>query len=575
MIEKGVNTEKIPEIIGGWWKDWKAARQTKENIWDECIKHYMVYIDEAKFDGWPWRCKISRPMTQEVVDSIASAIKNALFPINEEFFEVEGLDEVGRKFAREMENYLKKVLYAMRFTSRFDPFTKQMCVIGNSTGGLYWHSTSGNKSKWVMTPLGPKEVSYKKILSDYPVFETHDMFEVVYDPMAREYNSGTVRIRRKLTTIDELKRKKDLYSNLAELDVSADGNSAPVDPSDAGRETRRSIFGINEGVLSKKGRVELLIATGDIVLDGKMYKDHLAVVANRKVLIRFEKSIYWCGNPHTFSSYASTLTGEPLGRGPAEPIRGNQKLLDTLSCQKADMASLVMGGFWAVGRDSMADFENVIAQPFSTIMLDDVNNIKSLVPSINPTLAFAEINDLREESERSSGASNAVQGVASSGRRTATEVMQIGAGSSARFNDITTHVGEMAVEPLLNMILEQEKQFNFYNPASAQIMDMRAWDGEYIVKFNGAKNTALRELAMQMFLQFQGFLGSNPIFSQFINPPEMIKESFKIFGITNEKIVRQEPLVNEFPQLGAGKGSGESAESEIEVPPTMRNIGNV
>lgn len=556
MIEKGIDSEKAVKEVVRRWENWKKVREPKEVIWDDCVKHYLTYIDEAKFKKWPWRCKVSRPVSQEIVDTVASAIKAAAFPDNEEFFNIEGLDDIGMKYADTVKTYLQKVLFKMRYVQNLFPFIKQLCIIGNSTAALFWRREETVRNRWQDGVVIPS----RQMLWDSTKLETHDMFDVVFEPRSPLYSQETQRIRRKVINKDELKERKNIYSNLKDI---GEGN-APIEQSDSVRSVRRQIFGINDSLIDKKDDVELLISNGDINIDGKIYTDQFVVVANRKVLLMFVPNPYWCGSPHIFSNYTDSHN-ELLGRGPLEPIRGLQKLIDTFSCQKADIANLIINGFWAYKDDGIIDPENLISRPFGMIPMEDVNNIKSLVPSANPTLAFNEIDDLRLETERSSGASKFAQGVVAPGRRTAREVSQISAGTSNRFNDIVANVGDMAIEPSLNMILQQEFQFNYASP----LLPREAWEGTYKVAYHGARTTAVREVAIQMFREFSQVVGQNPVFAQFTNPMEFLKEWQKLLGIKNKDLVRSEPIGREFPELQEQKGQG----NQIAIPPAQSGEG--
>lgn len=536
MIEPKVDNGKVVTKVSGDWENWKKVRESKEAIWDDCVKHYLTYIDESKYKKWPWRCKVSRPVSQEIVDSVAAAMKSALFPDNEDFFNVEGLDQIGAEYAKEVKNYMKVVLFKMRFAQSMNPFIKQLCIVGNSTAGLNWRQESVIRRRW----QDGVQVDGRQVIWDSSRLETHDIFDTVFAPREQNYSQATVRIRRHIISRDELKLRKDLYSNLGDLE---DGG-VPMEQSDSAADLRRTIFGINDQLIDKKNDIELLIQHGDINIDGKIYRDMIVVVANRKTLLMFVENPYWCGSPHIFSNYTD-VHNEMLGRGPIEPIRGLQKLIDTFSCQKADISNIIINGFWAYKEDGVIDIESLISRPFGTVAVEDINNIKSLVPSANPTLAFNEIEDLRVETERSSGASKFAQGVVTPGKRTATEVSAITAGTNNRFNDIVANVGDMAVEPALNMILQQEFQYNYGSPVLSRI----AWEGMYKITFHGARTTAVREVAIQMFTQFSQIVGNNPLFSQFIEPQEFLNEWKKLLNIKNDKLVRTNPLSRDFPEF--------------------------
>ena len=80
-----IDRDEIVHEIVERWVNWKEARREKEAIWQECLMNYLVHIDESKFENWPWRSKVADTFSQEQGDTIASSLRNAWFPVNEEF----------------------------------------------------------------------------------------------------------------------------------------------------------------------------------------------------------------------------------------------------------------------------------------------------------------------------------------------------------------------------------------------------------------------------------------------------------------------------------------------------------
>lgn len=550
-IEKDISEDKrtkIKDYIVETWKDWKKARQEKEQDWDECIKHYLCYVDLSKFQGWEWRSKVSRPISQEIGDSIKAQIKTALFPDNEDFFEVQGLDDIGYNFKHLVKERMQQILFQMRFTRRFDPFLMQLVTIGNSHAQLPWTTEVAYRKTWQTGQVRTKPV----VTWDGPKFETNDMFNVVFDPRETEYNQHTPRIIRRVVNRNYLKLNADLY----ELDDDLLKERPPLEESDHTKDERRRIFGWGDSHIERKEDVELLIHTGDVFVDDEAFIDKIFIIANRKKLIRGEEIVEFCGPPLIYANY-SQMVNEMLGRGPLEPVRGLQRLCDTFTNQKSDIINLILGGFF-VYSEELLDPENLMLRPYGMVGAsgDVTKAIASLAPSANPTLAFSEIADLKAEMEQSSAASRNRQGVFNTGRRTATEAIQANSGGATRFNDVIINIGEMAVEPALNMILAMDFQMNYGNE---YLLPRMAWEGSYRVHFYGARASAMREIELQLFAQFTDIVTRNPMFVEFINPPEFVKEWAKLLKVKNEKLIRQQPLSQEFPGIGGNRnGQGGS-----------------
>jgi hypothetical protein len=554
-IPKIPGLDKVASGVAKLWKDWIDATREKRLTWDQSLKHYgQTQVDAGDYKDYPWRCRETRPVCQEIGDTVSSAVKNSLFPANDDYFEVKGVDRRGKLHAGIVQRYLKQRLFLSRFVSRTEPFIKQVCLLGNSTAGITMEQKKIKRRRWQDFKVVEEDIPVR----DYPVFKNHDIFSVAFDPELDEYDQSTTRIQRTVTNLDALKAKSNLFFNLNKIKPSG---RALNDSTDSNKQNRRSRFGINEKLSLRDNEIELLTLFGDIKAGKKLHTDQLVVVANRSVPIRFEAIPFFSGNPHVFAKYSS-FPGEMFGRGVIEPIIGLQRLIDTFSCQKADLINLIIGGFWAVNPDHLLDISNLTTRPHGFIFMEDVNQIRSILPTANPTLAFAEINDLRNETERSSGASKFAQGVVAGGRRTATEALATSQGSNNRFNDVITIIGEEAIEPALNIFLQQDFQFNAFQPdpfTGEEILPPEAWSGRYHVEFNGAKQSAVREITTQVLLQFMGIISSSPVFAGSINPAGFIREIAKVMNIDAEKVIDLNRLINNgtTQPLGGGQPQGQ------------------
>lgn len=557
--------------VANLWNKWKSARSEKEEIWMNLHRQYIqrsVNVGDYSANGYPWSCRVTRPIIQETVDTVSAAVKQSLFPLNEDFFEIVGDKEIGFRYEKFVRDWFRQKLFISRFTSRMEPMIKQTVLLGNSSVGTFWRNNSVERKRWQDWSMK----SRTKKQFDYPVVEHHDIFSSVYNPTVTELDGVNTSIRRTVTTINDLKAKSHLYKNLSSISGT---EKIFNDVTDSRRQDRKSVFGVNEGVELREGEVELLTLFGDLTVDGKLFRDHLVVIANRLIPIRFEPLPWW-SNPISWARY-STVPGEGLGMGVAEPILGLARLIDTLSCQKVDIINLIVGGFWAVGQDGLGDFQDFISRPGGTVYLEDVNSVKSLTPSANPTLSFAEIDSLKGEIERSSAASSFAQGAVTPGRRSATEAIQIGQGASSRMNDITIRIGEESIEPALNIALQQEFQFNWRNKK----LPREAWDGRYYVKFTGAREAAIREVRAQQITQFLGVVANSEALLNQINLGPLLREWLKVINLRSDDIVKEEvykkdPQFN-FADIGQAQAAGisDTGGQPNQIQPVVNGLGGL
>lgn len=531
-IKSGVDQQKVITFVVGNWEDWKNRRSAKEAVWTDCLNNYLTYIDESKYENWPWRSKASDTFSQEIGDVVSAAMKNALFPFNEEFFRLEGLDEQSRQTEGQMYKYLLAKLDEARYVERNRPFLKQLAVYGNSAAATPWlHKVRPRRMRDRKT--GAKKL-VNEVLYDNFTFATLDMFDVVMDPRKMYDPMSSPVIYRQMSSLTELKQSpSSVYSNLKELEKDYKG-STPQDPSDGQKQMRSAIFGLDLPE-NTDDECELLIAVGDMVIDGQMFYDHLAIVANRKHLIRFEENPFWGGKPLVFTTYED-LWFAPYGRGPLEPVIGIHDLINTFTNQKADILNLIIMGSFAYVNDGVIDPDSLFNRPGGAIEVGDLNNLKPIHPNANVALAYQEIAQLRDRGERSSAVSDYEVGVFPGGRKTAYETSVIKAGSSNRFNDIIKHVGESDVEYSLRFFLTSLQQFKY---GSGEIDDAVLL-GRYKVNYFGADLSAIRQQEQQQLATISDVIGRNPVFADAVEPIEMLKEWFKAIGIKNEKLLKSQ-----------------------------------
>jgi co-chaperonin GroES (HSP10) len=533
-IKPGTDQAAVVDYVVGNFEDWKERRSVKEKNWTDCLNNYLTFVDESKYENWPWRSKCSDTFSQEIGDVVSAAVKNALFPFNEDFFKLEGLDDQSKDNELKMYKYMLEKLDNARYVERNRPFLKQLAVYGNSAAILPW--VHKKRPRKVRDPRSRQVKWVDEVLYDNFTFTTQDMFDVVMNPGKMYDPLSSPVIYRSITTLAELglTKKDNVYQNLEQLEKTADG-TIPTDKSDAQKTARAQIFGLSGGAEDGDEEIELLVCLGDMIIDGEMFFEHIAVIANRKVLLRFEEIPFWGGKPLVFTTYDDYWFA-PYGRGPLEPVLGIHELINTFVNQKADVLNLIIMGSYAYVNDGVIDPDSLFQRPGGAIEVGDINNLKALHPNTNVALAYQEIEQLRGRGERSTAVSDYEVGVFPGGRKTAYETSVIKQGSSNRFNDTIKHIGESSVEYSLRHFLTSLQQFKY---GSGEIDD-EVLLGRYKVNYFGADMSALRQMEQQQLSQISDVVGRNPVFADAIEPVELLKEWFKAIGIRNEKILKSQ-----------------------------------
>ena len=522
--------------VAGCYEDWKLARQDKEKAWQECIQNYLVYVDETKYAGWPWRSKVADTFSQETGDTIKSAMRNALFPVSEEYYEIEGLDLLGKVHATNMHAYMDQCLHRSRFMEKLSPGFGQLSVIGNAPILATWKEDSYTRKRRVRrinTATGQPSVSVEtdsKVRYRGPCIEVLDAFDVVFDPTVARISDSPI-IRR-------VKLPKVVVEAMYGVSIT-EAKGTPKESSDVHKVDRARIFGLNDQPDNPSKHdpeeVELIELYGSCILDGEKYDDWHIVIANRSQELLFEACEYWGGNPIFWGTYDLPWFS-PYGKGPLEPVRGTQALIDTFTNQKADILNLIIMGSFKYVDDGIIDPDNMYLRPGGGIEVGTLENMVPLSPNQNVALTYTEIEYLRSRGERSTGASKMDMGQAPGGRRTAYEANIVRQGSASRLVDVSKHLANEWLEPMLEFHLACIQQYGYGQKDMPLPED--ALLGEYRLNYLGADMTAMRQFELQQMMGFLDMAGRNPQMSLALNPPELMTELMRLFRVRNKKIVK-------------------------------------
>ncbi len=549
------DADKVIEYITGNWDDWKEARADKERRWTDCINNYLCYIDESKYDNWPWRSKAPDTFSQEIGDAISAALRNGVFPMNEDFYMLDGIDDLGKAYAPFVKQVLDNYIHKSKFIPRTKPWFKQLAVIGNAPFIIPWVTkTRTHKKRKRKYDGSVAVVDNVKLLYDGFIFETLDAFDVVFDP-TKIYIDESPIIRRYYKSKAELVEYADLYQNLDQLE---DGYATEDEKSTAAKAQRATVFGLRNE--PPEDKIELLEIWGDMEIDGVIYRDYVGIVANRKVLLRFEENPYWGGRPIMWQTYESNWF-TAYGMGALEPLIGVHNLINTFTNQKSDVLNLIINGTFKAVDDGVLDPDQAVMRPGGIIQVGDINNLQALHPNTNVALAFQEINQLRLRGEYSSGASSYEKGAVPSGKRTAYEANIIKQGSSTRFNDILKHIGDTSIEYILNHYLESYFQFG-YNKFE---LPEAAFYGEYKIQYTGADTAAVKNYEIQQMMMLMDIVGRSEIFAGAIEPTEFLDEMRKRLTLNNPKLVKSKEEYQKFMQSRQAQANGGGLQP-LELP---------
>lgn len=562
IIENIERKEDIVSFIADIFRTWKDNRSEKEDLWQDCINNWLTVIDESKYESWPWRSKVCDTMSQETADTIASNLRNSLFPLNEDYFILKGIDDIGKQYQEEMTNYLKLKLKNINYQEKMRVFLKQLAVLGNSVVHIPWVKRIEKKKKRILEDGKTKIISANKTMYDCFNVETLDILDVVFDPN-KPYTRKSMVIYRTYISLADLKNNSNFDQEAIGLIASGFAEYEKKTDEKQDKYNRAQAFGLLYN--PDESDVELLVCYGDFEFNGVVYENYLGVVANGSQLLRFEPNPYWGGCPLMLGTY-DPLWFSSYGRGPLEPILGIQELINTFTNQKADILNLIIMGSFAYVNDGIIDPSSLFLKPCGGIEVGDLNNIKILSPNTNVALTYQEIAMLRERGERSTAASNYEVGVPGGGRKTAFEASILKAGSAGRFGDVVKHTGDGVVEQVLTFALDSLKQFKY---GSGDIND-EVLLGEYMVDYFGADTSIVRQTEMQSLLMFTDILARIPALANALDPLKFVTEFKRVLGLRSDVLRSQEAIDaervrQEVLQL-AMSGGGKQGMQELQMP---------
>jgi hypothetical protein len=335
-----------------------------------------------------------------------------------------------------------------------------------------------------------------------------------------------------------------------------------------------------------KDAIELLERWGDFVVETeegekKLFKNHVAVVANRKTLIRFEPNPNAHGLPPHQMFVLQPEPAETYGKGVLEPALGIQDAINVRLNQVIEANALVVNPQYLVRNDGTIDIDSFISAPGALHMVNDVNtSIAPLATPSNASLGFQEIGFLLAQFNEATNAMKAF--TTADYQKSATEVAAMQGMANSRFAQMVKHIERTFVMIALRMQIQLNQQFmdeamwiRVVNPTNVppaldqfgQPKPVPAWDfvdangrmkvdpeqiqGEYDIYPMGAQWISNNQAAVGMFIQGLQTLGAIPAAQEHIKWDNVAQFFFQMSRIPQSwKLIKsqQEVYFDRFQQ---------------------------
>lgn len=459
--------QQLATQLSAQFQQWKHARARLEQTWQSCWDAYLCQpnaTQQPSGEDAAYRSQVVRPVLFEAAEVIHSFLMNTLFPANDAFFSVVGKTEADMAQASIIETFLRQKLDDCHFYANYALFLKQAIITGNSIAMIPWHRQTRTETVYQPITLfgarvGVQPVVQERVIFDGPELEVLDMFDVVLDPTQTHWEQAMIIRRLRRTQADLV--ASGLYQNLEAIEMPTSGEVMP----DPHQQHRRQAMGQQVESLStslQAPTIELLEAWGDFTVGDQLYRNHVCVVANGSTVIRFEPNPFLNGKKPFVFTTLTPVPNELYGIGAIEKVLSLQHAINTLTNQKLDVINISINNpFTYLVGDEVFDPETIVTRPGALIPVKSHDTLRPIQYLNNFTVAFSEIEDLKQEIQQATGAFTlrGSEGLLANSARTATEISVMATGNSQKFSSFTKHLEVTSIEPVIRHMFELAQQF--------------------------------------------------------------------------------------------------------------------
>ncbi len=435
--------EELVGFINDCEKKGCEARKPFEDDWKECDRLYRCEPEPLEDADLEWQSNLVLPWAYDAVESAFAHLHNTMIPRNDDVFTLEGRTQEDHPGADTMGTYMEAALDRIRYSDRVGKGLRQLLRKNHTCAKVYF-------KKDIEVGYDPATDSFNERTTYNNVWiDIIDIEDFVFWPIYGDINK-TTRIHTTYRFLEELhdaaSMDKTLYFNLDKLtddDNKPATSAALLNPKDE-KERKR------EGIKLKEAWIHR------VKIDGVVYHNIVATVANDKWLIRFKRNKYSDGGcpliwiplmPEGNCNYGYGLISKGIPVLKAANFLFNQRLNEII---------LKMYGSWKYWDDGVFNPYNMISRPGALIEMSGPESVAANLMPLNPgleqiQLAYAEVNELKAEFE-SVTVPKVVKGLIEAGDRTATEISGVQNNASGKLHTMAFHINENWLKPLFERV---------------------------------------------------------------------------------------------------------------------------
>lgn len=481
-----LSKEQRQRLAGRISKKWEQAtfdlseliEESREG-WDYYIKNHPTLqqsnnrsVGKADTFNTSKQKGLRLGLIPKVVDSIVSLLHNSTFPADERFFRGTPKNQVALENQELVEQFMSDNMAEANVTEEFRKLYLTLAIDPAACVALPWKQTTRKKVIYETPQLSVGGITIplpmlglkEKVIPDFVEWEGTkveclDFNDWRVDPTARSMEESWF-MRRWYEPTWKVKedyglKKVDSYAASYELVDDPLGNRK--------RELSGLVVPIpfddeEEG----KDQALLMIYYDDIVIDGKVYKNHAAVCLNGQDIIWFGENPYNHGKipyvVHSLNPIPNQIYGIPLIHH-AVP---SAAVADTAVGKALKIGSLAADPIFEVDATERALNKSFQVKPGMTIPVKRANSIRQVQVNIANLPFLMELLDKAEENIREvTGASQMIMGedFNQPANITAFQVDQHMQGANSRFQAIMKNFNNNVLEPIMFITFENFKQF--------------------------------------------------------------------------------------------------------------------
>ena len=473
MIAEGTDQNTVATYVVDLWTRLKSERLIKEAIWDECFRAHNSQFGATWLQLKNYRSKRYLPASNQAVENVTSHVVQGVIP-HDDWLQILGRTPDDDASTQPMAELLKWQHYKTHFESEFTNVIRQASICGQAPWSMTWTSNInsvpdqagfadsmgkyaadvalGNISPETKVPVSPQ---MDKVSYDGPALQSCSIYDYVQDRQraGSAYPGRIIRSHSDKAHLLEWAKPSEFGHSIYENVEDLNEQTTVTESSDSLVRAQHNSSGF---VDNPKDAIELLEFWGDLVIDGKLYKNHVAVVANKKTLIRFEPNPFSHGLPPWNMFVLQPKPNETYGEGCLECALDLQDAINVRFNQVIDANSLAINNQFKAKNNGTIDPDNFISAPGMIHFVENMDDLQPLSMPSNSSLGFQEIGFLLAQFNEATNAMKAF--TTADYQKSATEVGAISGMIDSRFAHMVKHIERTFVMPAIRMQMELNQQ---------------------------------------------------------------------------------------------------------------------